>query len=1374
MPEPPIPPTLVLGRRFLPWDRSPAQVITDDLGFFQDAFHEAARVPALDVDQILKHNAVLIMGEPWTGKTTLAQCMAAYLESSDSANPQGTSHCVHLTALETYIPGASLLPHWWYEWKRGNGTAYWIVDALDEGEHRQRGLWSALAADVRALDESQRSRLRWILFGRTNELPPAVQEDLTEIFEQQHRQVEILPLDRTSGMALVGEEQFPLVAEIIQRCHLQALAGYPVVLRLLKRQAPGVSLTPAKVWERVVSELAEPPRTRGEHAVEIEERLDTAAYLAAVLTLSGISEIAHDSLDPARASLADLVPNVRPAPGEPSRPAARDVFKSSMFHTTPTGVRFIHRNVQERMAVRALSSLTGTRLQPLILFPGVARGERELLRLLASSSNDETIRQRLGSQLLNGAIARLDRLEELASESDYAFFTLTPERLSHLNEPGIGKELGRRIAEQGRPAAARHLLVRIVSSLGAEEAAPQICKIVMDESESIDLRVSCAYALSSAGAPEVLERLTPFLTSSQPQGPRDRELVAAAIMALVRREVWRPVAAFRWMPNETRDDVIDAAAVLPRVILNRLTFDQALEIIRDLSPEQAKELRGDARAGRSPHRDEPPRSEVYEGALQTVATTKEPGTQVLEELIPFCLALTDDRHNSAFYSALIRAFSKNQSARRRLALAAWQKAASKEFAEASEWVSVLVADDVEWLLELLGSLSAENSAPALRLLQLSEDGSLDQVLRARVREAIGQRWPGLLASWDEGRRQREQWRLQSEERQSLRKASTRGIEEVVAEILTHEDLDLHARMVQLGRVVFFEHDLRRDQIVGDWGDLSTELKARVLDVCEVALDTVEPTPLPQQNGQISGRGLFEAWTFRALLRLRPQTFTLTEERIRRWLPAVLRGVAQDRAELLQECYEIAPEVTETLVLSEARLEVDNSHYSVLIQDMPQPLWTPRISHWVADVVSQTDRPAEERGRMLRLLAGRSGAAGTDKSRELLEKELGGFSATEDPLLLTALDVLLATAPEEAWARVREHIASSQGSVLHHLKYLAVNVEPFGYLGGLRVPLESWPNERLAELVEVTLRWFPIDSRDDADGDDEPSDDEELEHWLRRLSWHVFHLLYNRGTPESERILSGLAERQPTIHRWRAATLAEREVRDLLDPSDEQGLEDDYPPWPAVVKALMQARHRMIRDDDDLLEVLVEELELLHKSAANHLDLFYRPAELSEPPQPRHERALQQYVLCRLQDRLPDVVLHRETEVKKGRKTDLLVLSRAANGGFAEVVIETKWSNHRELAKSLEEQLGLKYLVEEGKTHGVYLVGWWGRLSWRGVPDSRRPENDPRSIRRSLELRAERFMMKHPGYRIRVIVLDLSRASTLRGPTIDRARAVIID
>ena len=70
----------------------------------------------------------------------------------------------------------------------------------------------------------------------------------------------------------------------------------------------------------------------------------------------------------------------------------------------------------------------------------------------------------------------------------------------------------------------------------------------------------------------------------------------------------------------------------------------------------------------------------------------------------------------------------------------------------------------------------------------------------------------------------------------------------------------------------------------------------------------------------------------------------------------------------------------------------------------------------------------------------------------------------------------------------------------------------------------------------------------------------------------------------------------------------------------------------------------------------------------------------------------------------------------------------------------KWSDNPETETGLTDQLGRHYLLKEGLTHGIYLVGWVG--SWRRKGG--RKQTDAESLRKHLETQCDQFCTKQRG------------------------------
>jgi hypothetical protein len=167
----------------------------------------------------------------------------------------------HLTDFERHVADEQVLPPWWEKWISGLDRACWIVDALDEDVKSGRKGTHRVLTRVQDLSPQARSRLTLIIFARENEVPEPVLKHLREIYpdagdsETRLRPVQLAPLDAVSAASFVGDATiFSKVCDLIRDNRLESLAGYPVVLKQLKRG----SRTPASRSDSLESVIGVP------------------------------------------------------------------------------------------------------------------------------------------------------------------------------------------------------------------------------------------------------------------------------------------------------------------------------------------------------------------------------------------------------------------------------------------------------------------------------------------------------------------------------------------------------------------------------------------------------------------------------------------------------------------------------------------------------------------------------------------------------------------------------------------------------------------------------------------------------------------------------------------------------------------------------------------------------------------------------------------------------------------------------------------------------------------------------------------------------------------------------------------------------------
>jgi hypothetical protein len=1339
-------------------------------------------------DRLLERACSLVVAPPWFGKSFTAQQIEKTLSPGPEAQPAFSSRYLKRTDLEQFMSGQPLAPPWWPEWRDSDHKATWIIDSLEEGQRRDAGLCPSLIQLLEELSPDRRQRLRLVAFAREGDLRqvyPELEGKLRAIFGEDFLVADLLPLGvdnardllRQSGGDDAGWER---VLGLIRRNHLQRLAGYPAVLSFLSRQRASATLSVSDVWEGVLQKLLEELHYHSQstpfHA-ELERRFAASARIAAVLTLSGHEELVEEqglasSIAGPRPTLSQVIPVPEPPHQKATQAAAAEALRSAMFRPTGEGHRFLHRNVRDWMAAFGMSRLRLAQLRPVLQatpgalgVPASIRPElSDLARLLIEVHEVREVRdwiqgtlKPLPSDLFLSSIVEvrgiLDRLEQLAARGARLDWLDDPADLRTLLVAGLGQELALRLLYADKPTPARIMLLRIGAELALEEVLTAAAAILRDGSQDHELRSWCSALLGRSAGIDLLRSLESWVATSGTETRAAIAIASSLISGFVRARLWTAARAFQWLPQTADDDVTDATQVLSLALAGYITLDDAEIIVESLAPAEIEEL---DRAVGTPSGQErwspPPRWRPYAAAVRKLALqAAEPAT--IGRLLPVALNLSD--RNRGQVPALERFFRASDVARRGLFKAALeaQRAAETPRDHLWRWIhTLLIGDDLEWLVGHLDTLAEGMPLVCHIALRLAEQRP-DSDLKRRVQGQVQQQSPEAFAAY-------QQYRAEESEREKRKQETQppvqkRPIEEVNRELVASSTLDERQLLWRLSRVNFSDDTFVPGTLAGRWPDVSPPVQDEVLNACAAALDIITPTPVPEGT-TVPNVLQYEAQAFVALVRFRPERFDLTEARILRWLPAVLKTFHAEKFGILEACLRAVPAASEDVLLEAVERELRNeSAYSILLQDLPAPLWTDRVARWVADAIAGS-QPAEARPALLEFLAARRPEKALPIARSLLAgrpmaRVLGvGDGSAPDLLALRALEVLLAQAPGEAWPLIKEG-AALQGKVfLEHLRGFGPGVRD-----SLTVAWQKWPLERIADLARVLFAVYPPEE-----------DPPEIEGGflvtpafeLRQLRGRLLQHLVQSPLPEAPAVADSAKQIHPLARQFierRQASLAAGALLSQSTPAS---------PGLAVVDArrLLDDEHfRLIRSSDDLLEVVVEELGKLEHDVGYDHAMLYCPGTEGAADKRRREKALQAYVLRRLKDRLLEKVLDRETEVKRGRRLDIRVIApRAYSQEVATTVIEVKWSDNsgskRGVSTALTEQLGKEYLLAEELHHGVYLVAWTGKLGpWQSSVGT--PPSDIAALREALRKQADQFRREHNHIDIRPLVWDVQQA-----------------
>ena len=1332
-------------------DNSPQ---TDEYGFISPS------PSSLTIDQVLSKGAIVVRGQPWIGKSFVAE------EIYKQREALGLGEHVWLLQLADHSSGRSLVPGGWNDWLAAPGRrACLVVDSVDEGESIQRNIYTEI---IKLLEDSGketcRERLKIVVFVREAEIPQRLSK-LCEFLDTQYGQsfadVELLPLDRENAERVVGLSQIDATLAAIQRHSLMSVAGYPAALEYISRNATDDNLTEVDVWRGVLTELLRERRPSDCQQAEPEHLFCAAARLAAVMTFADIPQLAPEGVGARGIEVGDLI-GANPVPNGPTRTAARQAVRTAMF----LNGRFAQKNIREWMCAFGVSDVGLARLRPLITDDdgNLAREHFGVLSLLHKTTNFEQevatwLREMNGGFVpqsdvklsLEESLSVVDRLESISDTSNWNVNLWGERGLKELATPGLGAELAHRIRDTTRSSNRRNLLLQIAIQTSSLVVLDVAVELVQDLTEHEELRQTALSAVIRIGRKAHFRALESFVRETQPTTRIEKAIVSAIIEHYLVEGVWSIEECVRFAPT-ANGEVIDSTLLLASKLQEGMTVEAARTIVdQRLRNRSRKQRRMPLKRPWGERRED----ELIGAALCKLLVQDPPGDKDLVNLIPLFLDSRREAVEFVLDVDVFSAYARSPVARRAIFLEEHRRNnRRKPSRQRKHFLGVLTSDDIEWLMERVVRLASKDDSIWEQLLCIARGAP--EPLKRKARRLVKEERPDIVAAFDKSQRRNrlaERRRIEQKKRdEQQRTEKPILIEDVVLRILHNDGLGLESRMYKLARICFGGDQERPRNVRGNWNDLPQNVQADVLDTCQKGLQECRAVPIPD-GSRFPGQVVYGGWCFRDVLLKRQDRFPLTGELIRKWLPAVLLFSDPEQDEVVAVCHSADVAAVEQVFLDAIMRELrNNSEYMIFASNLSVEYWSQTMADAAIALVNDDQYHAESRAELLRIIAARVPHALNGHLKRML------VTQKHDCVWHAALDSLLSIDASEAW------------------EYLLISFQEFGRTALLelrslyhyrsqRINLESaeWTSKRLLELARMLyIAFLPEEDADDACVTPEQE--------LSELRNNIPHILLQRATDDAKCALEELVAEQPHLKDWHIHAKAQEQARGELafTGRDLPGLSNKgAPPYGKIVKLLENASYRIVRSQDDLLAVIEEELLRIGREAGRHIEMLYLPNEISGGNNRRHEAALQSYIDCRLSDRLPGRILdpgttvsiHRERQVQFRQRTDIQIEAPLVNSGLGQVVIEVKWSDNDKrpnISTALMKQLGDNYLRGDDKTHGIYLVGWNGRLGkWR--TDAGQPPDEAQGaigLQTALQRQAAEYMDTHAGIRIVPVVFDL--------------------
>ena len=1273
-------------------------------------------------------------------------------------------------------------PSWWKEWKQQEEQrACWVVDAIDEDWHSDNRVISDLLGLVKVIQPEVRKRLSLILFCRKNEEPKEFRKTLERLYSPKEIvRLELMPPDENEAVKIAGSpEKLEIVRTLITNNNLKTVGGYPVVIQQLAKHGPEDKISDKGVWREVLAErLCGGQRERDDEQLLPDPmfRFEAAKRAAAVLLVAKLPGLDEGSGESASSAALSSLFSIDVPNHNQLRKAAYGLRNTDLLTQTATGYRFSERHVQEWFTAYALEKVSLLRLKPLL-----SRHDDEpfihlqgVMLILSEISEQEGVRDWImsihGGLLppsdtmpweLKDAVDRLDHLQELASKSPYGLSFWEISGLEHLNISGIGEVLAKRLAVPKYTSHEKILLFDVVEAVNAAEALPVAVQIIQNANEDDRVRSIASYTLLRLGSRDHFEDLTTFVKKVKPTTREQSVVVGNIIRGLIKHSIWGFREAYLNLPPSDHG-VADASSVVKVLLKKSMTVEDARLFLNDYDWEHQVH---------QAQRNDPSMSvdHKYEGLFSFAFYAVELllGRDRLDRndwtlLQNVVLAKDEGLLLDTLVADIIQKAATGTETRRMLFEAGFKSDPAAHRIWGWKWRWVLTIDDADWLANLAEKHGEESPWLWDDLLNMAHGTGVDSTVAEQIRARVHQGNPELLAGFDcrreEAIKEYQKDQAKRKERRREYEKNQITLKEAVQGILNDENMTLIKQLHNLSWLCFSEDRFSPNNVIGRFEDLAQETQSKVVEICCTALRESKPTVIPDGNSYPSEL-VHEGEAFATVLR-RGFKNELNSQEISKWLPAALVFSIPDNSDTLKHCFKADRVATEDVLIVTICREIrSDKSGGYTAWNLPVEYWSNRLIGKAIEVAVDEALPLSGRSSLLRVVGVRSPQSAHPVARQWLGIA-GGTSADDRIMRSAAVDVLLHSDPEAGMKHLSLAINDFDNDLLKEIG--ALDDRPRGD----RTDFTTWPASALESLTRVLHSVLPVDT--------DPEEELGQLRWvgaideMRRLRGRVPSILFERGQTEDLASLERLSNEFPSVRDWFDTARANRDAGELMHGAPQT---QEAVPWEKVVQVLDNDRFRLIRNCNDLQAVLIEEILEIKNTVKKHLEMLYqsraaRPKRQNKnattPRKHQHEDALQAYFHCRLFDCLPirlpktDVFLNRETQEASRKRFDIKVQAPTISGIAATVVIEIKWSDHGEVSTSLRDQLGIDYLLANGLTHGIYLVGWSIPGKWSGKAGVDPPDNleSPEAWKAALQRQAHAFRSEHPEIHIKPIVIDL--------------------
>lgn len=1179
------------------------------------------------------------------------------------------------------------------------------LDALDQAALYEPSLYRLLKQQLTGPDaRSNAWRLACRPAAWTASLTSALKEHLPAF-----QQFKLLPMDRFTAQDAVTSAGFdgPEFMDALVRANLGRLSAIPQWLIATARHwhargaLPDSHLAAIKFEVRQFLKETDDGRPR---QLPADRAARVAKRLGAITTFAGVRRITMATTGDDYVTSVDDLPS-SPEPDEPGTIVGTaeygEVLGTALFEAGPSGaLTFRHQQYAEYLAASYLADrgITAAQLPALLgvhpngLLPGTTVGVAAWLAAVRPALVTGLIADNARAFAAAGVelpstqtrAAVVDGLLRQAARAE-----LGPEwglDLLGLAHPGLDEQLTSHLERGFESSEQLWWAVRLAVTGECKRLAPLLARYALDPTWAPSARCAAVKAVRELGH-ETVRRSLRNLLALDPTEDSDDELLAAAIDALY-PQMLTTEELFPVLRAPQSPDLLGGYWVTLQELAERIPIDD-LPSFLDWFAAQTHDVDSSE-----------PFGQLFFGLVRR-AWTEAHSVTVRTALANL---LSSSVHSDRW---LLHQYRRDKppwvdgdaTLRQMLAVAVAQSVSTDAWYTLLP-LGLLAADDVVWLIDQLPSLSPHVSTVLGRCLpQLLHEPTAEIVNRILNLDPSHPAYGPtdvLRQPVDLNTSPAVQWRQQStaelefrqqrsKDREQLRTGLAAALDRAVSDPSTWWKVTLLISFGGEGHATqrMFTHDLTRRP---GWMLLSATEQEWVLDDGLNYLRTHQLNPADwRQMESVAVDQVLPDWSgvylMTTLIRHSPEKIRALESAVwDRWAPAIVAAWNTDHDEdtdLRRELVRSAPtqareKITKAALDHLDTLDAVGKHLS------PHPLYE-HLTKELAPEVAQ------------RLLAGRYTSG--------IGHEL--------------LNLMTQHAPATALLACRELKGNPESSLSTEAVYHLAALDPNGTVDDLATTHHS-----TAELAEIArhLRVPALDHAhlalagrlllDAFSYDDDPPlqsgfHSRDATDQAREIRAEVLRQLAVLGHTQT---LVELRQGRPPIDRKALSrfegTARTREADLALEPPTPEGLLD----------LLRRSDSRLIRNDADLLNVVLEHLDQLQHKITNK-GAF---RDVWNNTHPKSEDDISDWIQRWLEELLKrGVVIDREIQVQRskqggiGNRIDLAATAPTETQprSTARVIIEAKLISNRDLMTAMHKQLVQRYLVPSGLRHGIYLVYW---------------------------------------------------------------------